>query len=144
MRFVFDPPVDYWGPTYVGDLCAFCPLGNEQNRPFAASGGKFFLLWQQATGALTRPTLTTEELQQVFVGRLFEIEVTLVKVDRKQRDLPQSQWYSIVRRLSLASQDAKGLGAVDYTHENSEPRGGTEAAVTVPRSQRIRTRKKVI
>jgi hypothetical protein len=45
MRFVFDSPLDYYGPTYPGKLCAFCPLGREPGKPYAACGGKFFQLW---------------------------------------------------------------------------------------------------
>jgi hypothetical protein len=82
-------------------------------------------------------TLTAEEVQRVFVGQLFAISVVTVKTDRKQQELPSSQWYSVVREFRMVSKDAKILGG---SHMSNNPkRNGIEASKgdSVPRSHKI-------
>jgi hypothetical protein len=97
-RFKFAVPVDYTGRAYAGDLCCFLGLGTKQDAPYAPAGGKFYALWCAANGdGPTSPTLSKENLRELFVGQLFQIEVeTVVKAPRPD--------YSVVRSFQLATE----------------------------------------
>lgn len=104
-KFVFDQPIDYYGPMYPGDLCALYPLGGKEGQPYASPGSKFYKLWCQANGSTpTLPELSKAALKQMFEGRVFEIEVETVKrswnaAKKKEEDLPVELWYSVVRNV---------------------------------------------
>jgi hypothetical protein len=107
-RFLFDPPLDYDGPTYPGDLCALYPLSGEEGQPYASPGSKFYALWSQTNGsAPALAALTKAALKEMFEGHVFEIEVGTVKrswkAKKDEQDLPPELWYSVVRKFRLAS-----------------------------------------
>jgi hypothetical protein len=111
-KFVFDPPLDYDGPTYPGNLCALFPLGGKEGQPYASTGSKFYALWCETNGsAPTLPALTKAALKEMFEGRIFEIEVETVKRSSKakqdEQDLAPELWYSVVRRFRLTSLSQK-------------------------------------
>jgi hypothetical protein len=105
-KFVFDSPLDYYGPAYSGDLCALCPLAGKEGEPYAAPGGRFYELWSHINGcAPMHPALTKASLKQMFEGRIFQITVKTVKrswkAKKNEQDLPSELWYSIVETFRL-------------------------------------------
>jgi hypothetical protein len=100
-QFKFGVPIDYTGRSYVGDLCAFVGLGTKQDAPYAPTGGKFYAVWCDANGdGPTAPTLSKENLRELFVGRLFEIGVETVK------KAPRPD-YSVVRTFRVATENTR-------------------------------------
>jgi hypothetical protein len=90
-------PLDYKGKAYTGDVCKFFNLGNDPKGPHAGAGSQFRRLWVQANGA--QPTSAATNLD-IFVGRLFQIQVSTVTKDRNENPLCPAEQYSVIRNCS--------------------------------------------
>lgn len=77
-------PLDYAGKPYVGRLCKSFNLGQDPKRPHAGAGSQFRKTWVEVNGA--QPT-NAETTLAVFVGRIFEIEVSTVRMNREQKPI---------------------------------------------------------
>jgi len=90
-------PLDYAGQPYIGHLCKFFNLGQDPKRPHAGAGSQFRKLWIEVNGA--QPT-NAETGLEMFVGHVFEIEVSTVKTDREQKPIAPALQYSVIRSLA--------------------------------------------
>lgn len=104
-------PLNYGGRPYTGKLCKFLNVGTNSDHPCAGAQSDFRQLWVEVNGAQpTRPDVTTA----VFEGRLYEITVETVKLDRHGKERRPEHWYSIVREIHSA-------GTLTSQPSNTEP-----------------------
>jgi len=97
-RLVLDPQ-NYFGRAYQGKLCKFLSLGRDPQRPFAAPQSHFRRLLVELNGS--QPVNPEVDIQ-VFEGRIFEITVETVKLDRHGTATKPEHWYSTVREIHPA------------------------------------------
>lgn len=97
-RLVMEPQ-DYAGRSYNGKLCKFLNVGTNPARPYAGPQSDFRQLWVELNSA--QPT-SPEVTMKIFEGRLYEITVETVKLDRHGKECKPEHWYSIVREIHPA------------------------------------------
>ncbi|MGO9647607.1 MAG: hypothetical protein ACLPOO_06100 [Terriglobales bacterium] len=109
-RLVLDPQ-DYTGRSYQGKLCKFLSLGRDPERPFAAPQSDFRRLFVELNGG---QPVNPEVTMRIFEGRLYEITVETVKLNRHGQERKPEHWYSIVREIHPA-------GTPTLQPSNTEP-----------------------
>lgn len=126
---VFEPE-DYTRPS-AGELCAFLNLGRKESTPYAGQSSHFYKLATAVNGA-PLAGFDFDNLQKLFVGSWFEIEVVTIKRAKPQDpERPQEQWYSKIRRVSPLGKTAS-LGA-HQQRQSTQPAGnGVAAAAPLP------------
>jgi hypothetical protein len=92
-------PQGYTGPRYAGTLCKLLQLGTNRNQPHAGPQSEFRQLLVEANGDQP-PSLEIDEMS-IFIGRLYDIQVEIVKTDRNGKPRLPVHWYSVVREIHV-------------------------------------------
>jgi len=93
-------PQNYRGRPYQGKLCRFLSLGRDPARPFAGHHSDFRKLFVEVNGA---QPIAPEITMRVFEGRLYDITVETVRLDRHGKERQAEHRYSIVRAIHVAA-----------------------------------------
>lgn len=104
-------PQNYGGRPYEGKLCRFLSLGRDPERPFAGHHSDFRKLFVEVNGA---QPIAPEITMRIFEGRLYDIRVETVRLDRNGKQRQAEHWYSIVRKIHVS-------GRATAQHSNPSP-----------------------